>query len=76
MNNTVFACLNWKEILSLTDYYYKVISFLIKNNILIFEDYILPKSVCYYLTRFDIYWTSTRGRRGRKASNRLKATKK
>jgi hypothetical protein len=44
------CCLTWKEILSLTDGYYQVNLFLIKNNTIIFKNYILPKSLCYDLT--------------------------
>jgi hypothetical protein len=64
---TIFNCLNWKEILTQIDDYYHVNLFLIKNNTLIFKNYILSKSLYYYLTRFDIYRTSASGRRGRKA---------
>ena len=60
-------CLNWKEILSLTDDYYQVNLFLAKNNILIFQNYILSKSLYYYLIRCDICPSSVSGRRGRSA---------
>jgi hypothetical protein len=66
-DHTVFDCLSWKEVLSQIDDYYQVNLFLVKNNTLIFENYILSKSLYYYLTRFDIYRTSASGRRGRKA---------
>jgi hypothetical protein len=38
------TCLSWKEILSLTNNYDKVNSFLIEENVLISPNYILPKS--------------------------------
>jgi hypothetical protein len=38
------TCLNWKKILSLTNNYDKVNSFLIEENVLISPNYILPKS--------------------------------
>jgi hypothetical protein len=38
------TCLSWKEILSITNNYDKVNSFLIEENILISSNYILPKS--------------------------------
>jgi hypothetical protein len=45
---------------------------------LIFENYILSKSLYYYLTRFDIYQTSASGRKERKAkaSERRESTTK
>jgi hypothetical protein len=52
MNHIVFDCLSWKEVLSQIDDYYQVNLFLVKNNTLIFENYILPKSLYYYLARF------------------------
>jgi hypothetical protein len=64
---TIFNCLKWKEILRQNDDYYHVNLFLIKNNTLIFKNYILSKSLYHYLTRFNIYQTSASGRRGRKA---------
>jgi hypothetical protein len=66
------SCLSWKEILSLTNDYYQVNLFLVENSTLIFQNYILFKSLYYYLTRFDIYRTSASGRRGRKAAKRCK----
>ena len=64
------ACLSWKEILSLIDNYYQVNLFLTKNNTLIFENYILSKSLYYYLIRFGICPSSACGRRGRTATSR------
>jgi hypothetical protein len=72
MDHTNIDCLNWKEILSQIDDNHQVNLFLVENNTLIFENYILSKSLYYYLSRFDIYQTSASGNRGRKA----KATKK
>ena len=39
------ACINWKEILSLTDVHFKVNSFLLKNNVCDNVNFILPKSM-------------------------------
>jgi hypothetical protein len=41
MDHVDFDYLNWKEILSQIDDYHQVNLFLVKNNILIFENYIL-----------------------------------
>jgi hypothetical protein len=38
------TCLSWKEILSLTNNYDKVNSFLIEENVLISSNYILPNA--------------------------------
>jgi hypothetical protein len=38
------TCLSWKEILSLTNNYDKVNSFLVEKNVLISLNYILPKA--------------------------------
>src|SRR4051812_8511922 len=72
MDHADFNCLNWKEILSLIGKYHKVNSFLVGHDTLIYKNFILPKSLCYCLTRFGIYRTSASGRRGRKATERWK----
>src|SRR3954463_2208576 len=72
MDHADFNCLNWKEILSLIEKYHKVNSFLVGHDTLIYKNFILPKSLCYCLTRFGIYRTSASGRRGRKATERWK----
>ena len=46
------TCLNWKEILSLTDVHYKVNSFLLKDNVSDYESFILPKSMYECILRF------------------------
>ena len=70
MNYSDYSCLNWKEILSLTDDYYQVNLFLVKNNTLISQNYILSKSLYYYLIRFGIRRNGASGRRGRTATTR------
>src|SRR3954467_5407291 len=72
MDHADFNCLNWKEILSLIGKYHKVNSFLVGHDTLTYKNFILPKSLCYCLTRFGIYRTSASGRRGRKATERWK----
>jgi hypothetical protein len=62
------TCLSWKEILSQIDDYYQVNLFLVENSTLISENNILPKSLYYYLTRFEVYWNGASGRRGRTAT--------
>ena len=70
MNYGDYPCLNWKEILSLTDDYYQVNLFLAKNNTLISQNYILSKSLYYCLIRFGIRQNGASGRRGRTATSR------
>ena len=50
--NDVFACVNWKEILSLTDIHYKVNSFLVINNVCDDVNVILPKPMHLCMIRF------------------------
>ena len=57
MNNTVFACLNWKEILSLTDDYYQVNLFLVGHDNLIYMNFMLPKSLYWFMIRIEIMKT-------------------
>ena len=38
-----YTCLSWKELLSLTDIHYKVNSFLVINNVCVYENVILPR---------------------------------
>jgi hypothetical protein len=64
------TCLSWKEILSLTNDYDKVKSFLAEKNVLIFLNYILPKAMYYVVFRYIIYQDIVSGRRGRKAVER------
>jgi hypothetical protein len=66
------TCLSWKEILSQIDDYYQVNLFLVENNTLISENKILPKSLYYYLTRFEVDRNGASGKRERKATNRWK----
>lgn len=47
------TCLSWKEILSLVDDYYKVNSFLVDSNALIYENVILPKSMHLCMIRYE-----------------------
>ena len=54
MDYGAWPCLNWKEILSLTDDYYQVNSFLAENNILIAKNFILPKLLYCYLIRLHL----------------------
>ena len=61
--------LSWKEILSLTNGYYKVNSFLVGNYTMIYENYILPKSLYYYTSRFGICQDGASGRRGMDPGN-------
>jgi hypothetical protein len=62
--------LSWKEILSLIDDYYKVTSFLAKNNVLISPNYILPKAMYYIEFRYVTCQDMSSGRRGRKVIER------
>jgi hypothetical protein len=61
------TCLSWKEILSLTNNYDKVNSFLIEENVLISPNYILPKAKYYFVFRYVICQDIASGRRGRTA---------
>jgi hypothetical protein len=49
--------------LSLIDDYYKVNSFLAKNNVLISQNYILPKVMYYVVFRYVIYQDIASGRK-------------
>jgi hypothetical protein len=64
------TCLSWKEILSLTNNYDKVNSFLIEENVLISPNYILPKAKYYFVFRYVICQDIASGRRGRTAIER------
>jgi hypothetical protein len=68
------TCLSWKEILSQIDDYYQVNLFLDENNTLIFENFILPKSLYYSYIRFVEYKNNASGRRGRMATRLWKLT--
>jgi hypothetical protein len=57
------TCLSSKEILSLVDDYYKVNSFLVDGNALIYENVIISKSVHLCMTRFDGEKSIARDRR-------------
>jgi hypothetical protein len=59
------TCLSWKEILSLTNNYDKVNSFLVEKNVSISPNYILPKVKYYVVFRYVIYQDIASGRRGR-----------
>ena len=61
MNNIVFTCLNWKEILSLTDDYYKVNSFLVEHDTLIYKNFLLPKSLYLCIIRIEIIMAKAYG---------------
>jgi hypothetical protein len=58
------TCLSWKEILSLTNNYDKVDSFLIEENVLISPNYILPKAKYYVVFRYVICQDIASGRIG------------
>jgi hypothetical protein len=47
--------LSWKKILSLSNDYDKVNSFLVKKNVLISPNYVLPKAIFYVLFKYVIY---------------------
>jgi hypothetical protein len=64
------TCLSWKEILSLTNDYDKVNSFLAENNVLISPNYILPKAIYYGVFRYAICQDIASGKRGRKVIER------
>jgi hypothetical protein len=64
------TCLSWKEILSLTNNYDKVNSFLVEKNILISPNYILPKAMYYVVFRYVVCQDIASGRRGRTAIER------
>jgi hypothetical protein len=65
MDHADFDCLSWKEILSLTDDYYKVNSFLFEKNVLISPNYILPKAMYYVVFMYVIRQDIASGRRER-----------
>jgi hypothetical protein len=65
-----FDCLSWKEILSLTNDYDKVNSFLVKKNVLISPNYILTKAMYYVVFRYVFCQDIASGRRGRTAIER------
>jgi hypothetical protein len=56
--------LNWKEILSLIDDYYKVNSFLVESNALFDRNFILPKFVHSCMDRF--HGRTSKAREGEK----------
>ena len=49
-----YPCLNWKEILNMIDDYYKVNSFLVGHDTLIYKNVILPKLLCSCIIRFEL----------------------
>ena len=55
------ACLSWKEILSLTETYHKVNSFLVEHDTLIYKNVILPKSLYLCIIRIEIIKSMARG---------------
>jgi hypothetical protein len=57
------TCLSWKKILNLVDNYYKVNSFLVDSNALIYENVILPKPMHWCMIRFDGETSIARERR-------------
>jgi hypothetical protein len=65
-----YTYLRSKEILILTNDYYKVNSFLAKKNVLISPNYILPKEMYYFVFRYVIYQDIASGRRRTKAIER------
>jgi hypothetical protein len=70
MDHADFDCLSWKEILSLTNNYNKVNSFLVEKNVLISSNYILVKAIYYIVFRYVICQDIASGRRGRMATER------
>ena len=44
--------MSWKEIFSLTDVHYKVNSFLVRNNVCVYENVVLPKRMNLCMCRF------------------------
>jgi hypothetical protein len=62
--------LSWKEIVTLTNDYDKVNSFLAKKNVLISPNYILHKAMYYVVFRYVICQDIASGRRGRKVIER------
>ena len=70
-----YTCLSWKELLSLTDVHYKVNSFLVINNVCVYENVILPKPINLCMIRFTNNTNmdggeearSTRRRRGKQS---------
>jgi hypothetical protein len=65
-----YTCLSLKEILSLSNDYDKVNSFLAEKNILISPNYILPKAMYYVVFRHVVCQDISSGRRGRKVIER------
>ena len=50
-----YPCLNWKEILSQTNDYYKVNSFLVGHDALIYKNVILPKVLSPCINRLWVF---------------------
>lgn len=59
-----YPCSNWKEILILTDDYYKVNSFLVGHDTLIYTNVILPKLLYSYIIRFELMESMAHGEEG------------
>ena len=59
-----YPCLNWKEILSQTDYYYKVKSFLVGHDALIYKNVILPKVLSPCINRLELMESMAQGDEG------------
>src|SRR3954462_416357 len=62
MDHADSSCLSWNEILNLIEKYHKVNLFLVGQDTLIYKNFILPKSWCYCLTRFNIHRTNASGK--------------
>src|SRR3954468_6053969 len=62
MDHADSSCLSWNEILNLIEKYHKVTSFLVGQDTLVYKNFILPKSLCYRLTRFNIHRTNASGK--------------
>jgi hypothetical protein len=70
------TCLSWKEILSLTNNYDKVNSFLIEENVLISPNYILPKAKYCVVFRYmsSVKISPAGGEGGRRARDKWKSS--
>jgi hypothetical protein len=70
------TCLSWKEILSLTNNYDKVNSFLIEENVLISLNYILPKAKYCVVFRYmpSIKISPVGGEGGRRSRDKWRSS--
>ena len=59
-----YPCLNWKEISSQTDDYYKVNSLLVGHDALIYKNVILPKVLSSCINRLELMESMAQGDEG------------